>query len=66
VAISRRNNDYYCNPCVPLMNLSGNGQIADLDSSAGLLAARPVPFLRKFEAVGKKEEGNAAVVTIRF
>jgi hypothetical protein len=53
--------DSYCNPSVPLMNLSGNGQIADLDSGTGLFAAWPVPFCGKFKAVGKKEEGNAAV-----
>ena len=33
------NNDYYCSLSVPLTNDSGNGQIADLDSGAGLFAA---------------------------
>jgi hypothetical protein len=37
------------------------GQIADLDSGAGLFAAVASPVLREFKAVGKKEEGNAAV-----
>ena len=56
-----RSMDYYCIPCVPLMNLSGNGQIADFDSWCGTLCGMAGPVLRKFKAVGKKEEGNAVV-----
>ena len=46
---------------VPLMNLSGNGQIADPHFCAEPFAPSPVHCLREFKAVAKKEEGNAAV-----
>ena len=38
------NNDYYCNPRVPLMNPSGNGHTADLYPGAGLFAAVAGPL----------------------
>ena len=49
---------YYCIPCVPLMNLSGNGQIADLHSGAGLLPPWRSTVCRNLGQLGK-ENGSA-------
>jgi len=59
---SKHNNDYYCNLSVPLTNDSGNGQIADLDSGAGLFAAVGGPlFAGNLRQLGKREEANAEI-----
>jgi hypothetical protein len=52
----------YCISSVPLTNDSGNGQIAELDSGAGLFAAVAAPlFAGNLRELGKEERGTSAV-----